>query len=680
MGFRLKMFLMLALVSVLMLAQIVITLSMINSMNTYIQTESERLLSDLTEIINGTVTSGSAEGLKSGANDLSTNVATAIGVLRASKLFYLSLHRFASQNEAMNDLAVQQSEFFCWTVLTESSKAINGVGATFEVGAFSEYSRYFLPYGYKEEGKIVYTSEIELPGRGENNPLTEEDRMAYFQNDTSREYYTISIPKSHNRNTPAPETVNFTEPYFDWTSGTSVISLTTPINDGQKAVGVAFTDLSLKSLDELLVELSGRTKNTKGFTFSWRTGNILGTVGMPEYMPLQVADPEHPGEKKFKPFNIIEIPSVGAKIKQMTNGMKHNEVKIDDLSINDIAFNIVIYNESDLFGIVLLIPNSELFAETIKSQELLTNLFKSQENELETVQIITVVSLIIMLIILGAVSVFVHNATTKLANLANDLDGVASEIDQLSMTTSDIATKLEEDSEAQLASITKTSDAIKDITSQIEASVEYSNQCREGMRMAGIEVQRGEKTAMEVKTAMRGISRTTNEITKILNTMQGIAFQTNLLALNASVEAARAGETGQGFAVVAEEVRSLAMRSNEAAQTTDSMMDGAVKGAKEGERHAENLTEGFDRIGQSAKEMTQNVEKISETSHEQRNSVELVSSNLRELNQTVETNSSLARQSLDNSRAFTEKAETLTVSAALLKELIMGVSEKMGRR
>ncbi|MDR2354254.1 MAG: methyl-accepting chemotaxis protein [Deltaproteobacteria bacterium] len=352
--------------------------------------------------------------------------------------------------------------------------------------------------------------------------------------------------------------------------------------------------------------------------------------------------------------------------------MKHNDVKIDVLELNNVHYNIVVYNESDLFGIVLLIPNSELFADTIKSQDLMTNLYMSQEKELRKVQITTVGSLVIMLIILVVVSFFVRGATNKLAELAQSLDIIASDINELSSTTSDIAGKLEDDSADQLSSLSKTSDAIKDISSQIEASVESSRQCRDAMEAASVEVQKGGQTATEVKTAMDGISRTTNDISKILNTMQGIAFQTNLLALNASVEAARAGESGQGFAVVADEVRTLAMRSNEAAQTTDSMMDGAIKGAKDGERHAEDLTEGFERIGDSAKNVQEQVENIAKASQDQMNSVDLVTSNLRELNNTVETNSVLAKQSLDNSHSLSEKAESLTVSASKLKELIMG--------
>ncbi|MDR2405636.1 MAG: methyl-accepting chemotaxis protein [Deltaproteobacteria bacterium] len=655
-----------------MLIQIIVTLTLTSSMNRHIQSQSANLMNDLTGIINASVTTGQAEALKAAATELSTDIACAVELVRTAKLFYLTERRVAAMGEDATKLAEQESENFCKTALADAPGSIHGLGATFKVGDFSENSRYFMPYGYKDNGNIVYTGVATLEGRDASNPPSDAELEAFVADDTSREYFTISIPPDQSPNLPAPEKINFTEPYFDWVSGVSVVSLTTPINDGQKAAGVAFTDLSLQSLKDLLSNFASRTKNTLGFTFSWRTGNILDTVAFPNYVPKAVPDPNHPGENMYKSSNYSEIPVVGDKVKSIASGMKSNEVKIDVLDYNNETYNIVIFNESDLFGVVLLVPNSELFADTVKSQELMKNLAQFQEKELKKIQISAVVSLVVMLIILIAVSLFVRSATNKLADMAWGLDRMAADINQLSSTTSDIAGKLEDDSAEQLTSLTKTSDAINDITRQIQASVESSRQCRESMVEARDEVQKGQQTAMDVKKAMDGISRSTNEITKILNTMQGIAFQTNLLALNASVEAARAGESGAGFAVVADEVRTLAQRSNEAAQTTDSMMDGAVKGAKEGEKHAENLTEGFARIGGSAMQVSEQVETIAKASEEQKISVDLVNSSLNELNHTVEANSVLAKQSLQNSNSLSEKAESLIVSASELKELILG--------
>ncbi|MDR2350297.1 MAG: methyl-accepting chemotaxis protein [Deltaproteobacteria bacterium] len=679
MGFRLKIFLMLALVSLLTLVQIVVTLTLTGSMNRHVREGSANLMSDLTGIIDGTVSTGQAEALKAAATDLNGDIASAMELLRATKLFYLAERRFAALGPRETRLAEKESENFCRSALADSPESIHGVGATFRMGDFSKDSPDFMPYGYKENGKIVYSGLPAIEGRDESNPPTEAETRAYFEDDTSREYFTISVPPSLGADAPAPERINFTEPYFDWMSGSSVVSLTTPVNDGGRAIGVAFVDLSLQSLKDLLSTFAARTKNTLGFTFSWRTGNILDAVDMPDYLPREVPDPRHPGENMYKPSNFADIPVAGQKVAAATKDMRANEVRIDELVLDGEAHNVVVFNESDLFGVVLLIPNSELFRETVKSRELMENLYRFQEDELRKVRVSTVVSLAVTLLILVLASLFVRAAANRLADMAVGLDAVATEITRLSDTTSDIAGKLEDDSEEQLASLNKTSDAINDITRRIGASAESARRCRESMAEARVEVRKGERTALDVKKAMDGISLSTNEITKILNGIQGIAFQTNLLALNASVEAARAGESGAGFAVVADEVRTLARRSDEAARATDSLMDGAVRGAKDGEKHAENLTEGFARIGDSAFHVSEQVETMARASEEQKTSVDLVNSNLRELNRTVETNSDLAKQSLQNSDSLSEKAESLTISAHELKELVLGRGRANGR-
>ncbi|MDR2338648.1 MAG: methyl-accepting chemotaxis protein [Deltaproteobacteria bacterium] len=376
-----------------------------------------------------------------------------------------------------------------------------------------------------------------------------------------------------------------------------------------------------------------------------------------------------------------DIPSVGGMVLQMSDGLPPGEAKVNEAMYNGETYTVILYNEADLFGIVLMVPHQVLYADTTRAQGLMASLYNSQESDLAKVRITTIGAVIVILILLAIIVLFVRKATQKLADLAWTLDEVAMDINGLSNVSSEIANELDKDSDDQLNSLNKTSNAMKEITDQINSSVKSSKQCLDSMKDASEEVSRGGNTADAMKNAMSGISNTTNEITKILNSIQGIAFQTNLLALNASVEAARAGETGQGFAIVAGEVRTLALRSNEAALQTDSLMENAIKGAKEGEKYAEDLTDGFGRIGGSAKNVTEQVATISQASQEQKHAVDMVVSNLDELTQTIDRNSSLAQKSLDNSHNLSDKAESLTLSANQLKELIMGKNvEKRERR
>jgi hypothetical protein len=96
--------------------------------------------------------------------------------------------------------------------------------------------------------------------------------------------------------------------------------------------------------------------------------------------------------------------------------------------------------------------------------------------------------------------------------------------------------------------------------------------------------------------AMAAIDSSSAEVAKIVKNIDEIAFQTNILALNAAVEAARAGEAGAGFAVVANEVRSLAQRSAAAAKETADKIEGAIVNSRTGSQCSAKVEESLTQI------------------------------------------------------------------------------------
>ncbi|MDR2199090.1 MAG: methyl-accepting chemotaxis protein [Deltaproteobacteria bacterium] len=517
-----------------------------------------------------------------------------------------------------------------------------------------------------------YSDNVEIEGKDATEPLTEMEMDGYMENEFGFEYYTRAIPLTHDRNAPAPEGVFWTEPYLDYTANIVLISAASPLNDDGKALGVVFVDLSLETLGDILSGIANRYDNPVALTFSYGSHNIFGALGLDDFKPREEADPENLGEKTVKLFKLDDVPLAGPKVVSMMDGMKPGDIKVDEIVYNNKTYTIIVANQSDLFGLMLLIPHEEIFADTIKARELMTSLYETQERDLARVRAATLMSLILILAIMTVVIIFVRNATKKLVELAWSLDREAQEISQISDNTSEVAAALDDQSAEQLRSLSKTSDAMKEISEQISFSVQSSKECSEAMKESALEVEKGEKIASTVRKTMDAISNTTNEISRILTSMQGIAFQTNLLALNASVEAARAGELGQGFAVVAGEVRTLSMRSNEAAQKTESLMEGAITGSRDGEKYAQALTEGFERIGTAASNASGHVKTINQASQEQKHAVDRVADNLDELNETVERNNNLAQKSLDNSHALSGKAESLNASALELKKLLLG--------
>jgi methyl-accepting chemotaxis protein len=182
------------------------------------------------------------------------------------------------------------------------------------------------------------------------------------------------------------------------------------------------------------------------------------------------------------------------------------------------------------------------------------------------------------------------------------------------------------------------------MAAQTQNNAENTNKASELMTHSNEVVSRANASMAELTRSMRDIAGASEQTQKIVKSIDEIAFQTNLLALNAAVEAARAGEAGAGFAVVAEEVRNLAMRAAEAAKNTAQQMGEIVQKIKRGEQLVVNTAKDFEVVAGSSGKVMQLMGEISEASREQSQGIDQINRAVSEMNGVTQRNAASAEE------------------------------------
>ena len=211
----------------------------------------------------------------------------------------------------------------------------------------------------------------------------------------------------------------------------------------------------------------------------------------------------------------------------------------------------------------------------------------------------------------------------------------------------------------QASSVEELSASINEISMKVQQNAEYAHKANDMAGNVGNEMQKSNQKMQEMIQAMNNISACSDEIGKIIKTIEDIAFQTNILALNAAVEAARAGDAGKGFAVVADEVRNLAGKSAEASKNTSALIENSLRAVENGTLIADETAASLLNTVKGVEEVAGIISQISEASGNQAEAIAQITMGIDQISSVVHTNSATSEQSAAASEELSSQAQFL---------------------
>ena len=268
---------------------------------------------------------------------------------------------------------------------------------------------------------------------------------------------------------------------------------------------------------------------------------------------------------------------------------------------------------------------------------------------------------------------------TVLRRISGDLNVGAGQVSSGSGEVAASSQELAEGTARQASSLEEASASLEQMSAMTHRNAEHADAAYRLVDETKSITRAANKSMDKLEGSMSELSQASQETSKIIKTIDEIAFQTNLLALNAAVEAARAGEAGAGFAVVADEVRNLAIRSAAAASDTSDLIANTVKKIDTGAELMKATNQDFDRVEESVHKVSDLISDISEASREQSQGIDQVNSAVSELDREVQQNAANAEQSAAAAQEMSSQSEVMKFTAGQLTEMVGGHVENHRR-
>ncbi|MGM0588620.1 MAG: methyl-accepting chemotaxis protein [Bacteroidota bacterium] len=301
-----------------------------------------------------------------------------------------------------------------------------------------------------------------------------------------------------------------------------------------------------------------------------------------------------------------------------------NEVDLEEV----IEFTAPVTMDGDTLGYIKMVFTKDLLNENVASIMWTTLLF-------------SVIALVIFITVAVWSAERINNPIKQSIDVLQETsESINDASEQFSATSQEMA----DGASQQASSLEETSASLEEMSSMTKRNADSSQQANKLAEEARDAASDGNEAMARMNESMNELKNSTDETSKIIKAIDEIAFQTNLLALNAAVEAARAGTAGQGFAVVAEEVRRLALRTSDAAKETETIIERSRQAANGGVDIAQEVADKLEDIDQKSQKVNELVAEITAASMEQSQGLDQINRAMSHVDSVTQKNAAGAEQ------------------------------------